>query len=247
MDNLELLHHHENCDHENIEHIYAGLQKNAQFASAAEIYKNFSDPTRIKIFWLLCHAEECVNNIAALMDMSSPAISHHLRSLSQCGLIVSRRDGKEVYYKANDTEVCDLFHKGVEKLMEISCPENYQESNQTNRARVEAVHKYMLEHLSERITIEELAKMYLTNTTTLKTAFKEVYGVSISQHMKQHRMEEAAKLLTNTGLPIAEIASRVGYDSQSRFTTSFKDYYNMLPTEYRKRESVTGGSAIIEA
>ncbi|MCI7323339.1 MAG: AraC family transcriptional regulator [Lachnospiraceae bacterium] len=72
------------------------------------------------------------------------------------------------------------------------------------------------------------------NTTTLKKAFKEVYGVSIAVHMKKHRMERAAKLLRETPDNISEIARSVGYESQSRFTTAFKDTYGVLPTEYRR-------------
>ena len=103
---------------------------------------------------------------------------------------------------------------------------------------INSIHKYLTEHLSERITIEELAKKYLMNPTTLKRVFKEVYGMSIAAHMKQHRMEEAAKLLKKSDMSIAQIAKNVGYESQSRFTTAFKDYYGMLPTEYRKNNTV---------
>lgn len=53
--------------------------------------------------------------------------------------------------------------------------------------------------------------------------------------MKQHRMAEAARLLRETDLPVAEIAGRVGYDSQSRFTAAFKSVCESLPREYRKK------------
>ena len=72
------------------------------------------------------------------------------------------------------------------------------------------------------------------NATTLKTVFKSVYGNSLAAHMKEHRMEKAVRLLLETGLPIAEVARRVGYDSQSKFTAAFKSSYGVLPTEYRK-------------
>ena len=72
------------------------------------------------------------------------------------------------------------------------------------------------------------------NPTTLKTIFKCVYGTSIAAHMKEHRMEQAAKLLRETSLSIAEIAGRVGYDSQSRFTAAFKEYSGKLPKDYRR-------------
>ena len=54
--------------------------------------------------------------------MSSPAVSHHLRQLKSGGLIVSRREGKEVYYKAADTPQAQLLHHMIEELVEITCP-----------------------------------------------------------------------------------------------------------------------------
>ena len=94
----------------------------AHFAAAAEVFKQLSDPTRVRIFWLLSHQEACVINLAAMLEMSSPAVSHHLRSLTESGLLVSRRDGKEVYYRAADTEESRLLHEIVERVMEIACP-----------------------------------------------------------------------------------------------------------------------------
>ena len=88
------------------------------------LYTSLGDPTRIRIFWMLCHCEECVINISAMMDMSSPAVSHHLRQLKNAGLIVSRREGKEVYYKAADTEQSRLLHIMIEQVLKITCPGN---------------------------------------------------------------------------------------------------------------------------
>jgi AraC-like DNA-binding protein len=49
-------------------------------------------------------------------------------------------------------------------------------------------------------------------------------------------MELAASLLRETDLSILEIAHRVGYDSQSKFTAAFKSCYRMLPKDYRKEK-----------
>lgn len=88
----------------------------------AAIFKQLGDGNRIRIFWILCHCEECVINIAALVDMSSPAVFHHLKQLRLGGLIVSRREGKEVYYKAADTRHAQLLHLFIEQIMKITCP-----------------------------------------------------------------------------------------------------------------------------
>jgi len=92
------------------------------FQTVADIFKVLGDSSRIRIFWLLCHCEECVINISFMIDMSSPAVSHHLKQLKYSGLIVSRRDGKEVYYKAADSQQARLLHHMIEQLMEITCP-----------------------------------------------------------------------------------------------------------------------------
>ena len=95
------------------------------------------------------------------------------------------------------------------------------------------IHKYLLDNLSQRITIDEMACKYLINPTTLKSVFKDVYGTSIASHIKEHRMKFAARLLMETPKSIKEIAKEVGYESQSKFSKVFKEYYKVLPTEYR--------------
>lgn len=111
-------------DHgQSIELLFDHTPKTADFQTVADIFKQLGDPSRIRIFWLLCHCEECVTNISALVEMSSPAVSHHLRQLKAAGLIVSRRAGKEVYYKAAENDQAGLLHHMIEKLVEITCPD----------------------------------------------------------------------------------------------------------------------------
>ena len=105
-----------------IEHGLETMPRTEDFQIVSDIFKQLGDGSRIRIFWLLCHCEECVINISSMVDMSSPAVSHHLRQLQAGGLIVSRRDGKEVYYRAADTERAQLLHHMIEKLVEIACP-----------------------------------------------------------------------------------------------------------------------------
>ena len=102
---------------------------------------------------------------------------------------------------------------------------------------IRKIHDQLLQHMEQRITIEELSKQYLINQTTLKNVFKSVYGTSIAAHIKEHRMRQAAYMLIESNMNIAEIAQAVGYDSQSKFTTAFKAYFKVLPREYRKNKT----------
>lgn len=118
MNKAQLPHDHG----ENVTNLIKNMPEVEDFQLLADILKLLGDGSRIRIFWLLCHCEECVLNLSAMVDMSSPAVSHHLKLLKAGGLIVSRRAGKEVYYKAADTHHARLLHNMVEKLMEITCP-----------------------------------------------------------------------------------------------------------------------------
>lgn len=104
---------------QNTEKVFSAMPGEADFQAAADIFRQLGDPTRLRIFWLLCQCEECVLNLSALMNMSSPAVSHHLRQLKACGLITGRRAGKEVYYKAADTRQREALLQIVKKLLEM--------------------------------------------------------------------------------------------------------------------------------
>lgn len=120
MEQYVLPHSHD--EKVNIPRIREEATRIEDFQAIAEVFKQLGDPNRVRIFWILCHCEECVLNLASILDMSSPAVSHHLRPLRNSGLIISHREGKEVYYRAADTKEARLLHQMIEQVMQITCP-----------------------------------------------------------------------------------------------------------------------------
>ena len=106
----------------NLTELIESVPKEEQFFMAADIFSMLCDSTRLRILWLLCHTEECVSDIATAVEMSSPAVSHHLKTLKQSGLITSRREGKEVLYKLASTKEATLVHHMIDDIFEINCP-----------------------------------------------------------------------------------------------------------------------------
>ena len=119
METKKLPHDH----HSDMERQFDHMPAPEAFGVTSDLFKLMSDRTRIRLFWLLCHCEECVLNLSVMMNMSSPALSHHLKLLKAFGLVVSRREGKEVYYRAADTVQAGALHHIIEQVAEIACPE----------------------------------------------------------------------------------------------------------------------------
>lgn len=229
MDHPTLPHDH----HENTSAIYDHLPNEQDFATVAELFRLLGDSNRLRLFWILCHCEECLVNLSAMMDMSSPALSHHLKQLKQSGLVVSRRAGKEVYYRAAKSAPAELLHHFMEQLNHVVCPDEDQPTVPRS-AQIQAVHQLLTQDLSQRYTIDDLARQFFVDSSTLKREFRQAYGLPIATYLKEYRLKKAMELLATTDESIGAIATQVGYETQSKFTAAFKSMTQLSPSEYRK-------------
>lgn len=93
-------------------------EKVLEVAGLSEIFKVLGDETRTKILYLLSFRELCVCDIATLLDMSLPAISHHLRLLKALRLVKYRREGKMIYYSLDDEHIVHLIREAQEHFAE---------------------------------------------------------------------------------------------------------------------------------
>ena len=84
----------------------------------ADLFKVFSDSTRVRILFLLFDEELSVNDISQRMNMNQSAISHQLKILRQSKLIKSRREGKQIFYSLADEHVYTILEMGKEHLLE---------------------------------------------------------------------------------------------------------------------------------
>ena len=88
----------------------------------AQFFRALSDPTRIKILFLISDKEMCVRQVAELPDMTEAAVSHQFRVLRMNGLVKRIRKGKEIGYRLNDSHVNRIMEQGCEHLYERSKP-----------------------------------------------------------------------------------------------------------------------------
>lgn len=103
----------------------------------------------------------------------------------------------------------------------------------TQAQRAKEVHRYLMDHPQQHITIEELAQRFSVSTTMLKQSFRAVYGMPIQTFIREQKMEAAALMLKQTNLKISDIASRLGYSNASKFSSAFLRIMGKSPYQYR--------------
>lgn len=106
----------------------------------------------------------------------------------------------------------------------------------TDSIAISTIIRFVNEHFSENISLQDAAEKVFFNTTYCSRFFKKHTGQNFSDYLLQVRMEEAARLLQQN-IKISEISKRCGYSSSGYFTRIFKEYYKCTPSEYQKKLS----------
>ena len=84
----------------------------------ADLFKVFSDTTRIKILFALMGGEMSVGEIAEATGSSQSAVSHQLRTLKQARLVKFERDGRNILYSLADDHVYTMLNQGMNHICE---------------------------------------------------------------------------------------------------------------------------------
>ncbi len=93
----------------NVEKVLHEMSDDLTLARMAEIFQCFADPTRLKIINALLLSDLCVCDLTKIMNMTQPAVSHHLKHLRQIHLVKASRSGKSILYSLDDYHVQLLF------------------------------------------------------------------------------------------------------------------------------------------
>lgn len=126
-------------------------------------------------------------------------------------------------------------------LNAMTVPEDENEQPyfyRTQAEKVRAIRQFLIAHISENYTQEELSRRFDIPMTAMKTCFRSVYGEAIGAWLTGYRMNRAAELLRESELSIEEIGSRVGYDNAGKFTVAFKKTMKLTPSEYRRERRI---------
>ncbi|MDE7340665.1 MAG: AraC family transcriptional regulator [Lachnospiraceae bacterium] len=93
---------------------------------------------------------------------------------------------------------------------------------------------YIESHLDNVLSLEKIAEELNYSRFYIARVFKEDTGLTLYQYVRSRRLNESARKLVETKLPVIEIAFSAGYHSQQAFTQAFHREYECTPQEYRR-------------
>jgi len=93
--------------------------------------------------------------------------------------------------------------------------------------------EYLRAHLADQPSLDELARIAGSNRLTLSRNFKHLYGMTVFEWLREQRLSQAAKLLSDSNRPISQIAEIVGYSTLQGLANAFKQRFELSPFAYR--------------
>lgn len=129
----------------------------------------------------------------------------------------------------------ELWQEAREKIQELDVVyQRFQQHAQYDT--LDQVKKYIEEHFTEDLSLEQLAQMVNLSPFYLSKCFKEEFGISYVDYMTQCRIYRAKEYIRQGGLSFKEIAYSVGYHDPNYFSRVFKKVCGLSPSQYRDRK-----------
>lgn len=145
-------------------------------------------------------------------------------------------------YEAKGIEQVAYFRiKAVELLYHMNqlaqnngCDFKYFDKGQIQTTK--EIWEYMISHLEEKLSLEELTRKYKINLPLFHMVFNQIYGDTPYSYLKKYKMNIAARCLLESRAKIGDIAAELGYSNASKFAKAFQSVYGELPKDYRKNK-----------
>jgi two-component system response regulator YesN len=119
-------------------------------------------------------------------------------------------------------------------IIMISLSQLFNGNKSSNQMIIQTIHDYIVCHISDDLSLEELGKIVHLHPVYLSKFYKQETGQNLSGHIAMKRLEKAAQLLINSNLHVVDISQLVGYKKTQYFIKLFKDQYGTTPYQYRR-------------
>lgn len=111
----------------------------------------------------------------------------------------------------------------------------FETSRKESRFDLEAIDRYIEQHLSHKISVAQLAGRVFLGESQFHCLFKEQMGITPHQYVLGKRIDMARELINQGQLSLGQIAEFTGFSNQSTFTHTFTRLQGLSPSQYKKQ------------
>lgn len=214
------------------EHTTRHIDNQPDVVTIFDFKRSFFEETILDVYgsrlpWILKN-----NDIHSVMVNATPELEYQHQRIFQ----------KIVLKKYNSLEIDELVIGLLEKVMILldsaATPENIPDKvKQYHLGTVETARNYIVSHFKESISLQQLAAHCLVSPFHFTRIFKTMTRASPHQYLNSVRLTHATVLLTETNLPVSDIAYECGFNSLEHFVTVFKQCYKIRPSVLREQHA----------
>lgn len=135
----------------------------------------------------------------------------------------------QIYLQKDITEIMALIQELADQVTA-----SFSDNIDSVRREIVLLKEYIQGNYSKDLSVENLASIVYLTPDYLSRLFKKATGKSLSQYIRQYRMEKARELLLQTNKKVIQIGIDVGYSNYSYFCQSFREYFGISPEKYRQ-------------
>lgn len=139
--------------------------------------------------------------------------------------------------KTKNLVACDLLANALLNIVYeqvISRESSYNPVNRKTEEMIQQITEYLDEHYMEKVSLQEIAEKFHLNYYYLVHIFKSKMGMSPMKYITNRRIGESQNLMMNSALSITQIGEKLGFTDCCHFSSLFKKYIGITPSEYRK-------------
>ncbi len=185
-----------------------------------------------KKYW--CHFTAKTGNINIFDKIQLP---YYINVSDRLNLEVLFKDLIQCYESGNlvsSFRVKAILMEIIAYYIENAFDSDVNMLNTLDNEKLNCVINYIDEHLSENITVEQLAKILHFNPRYFIRFFKQHIGNTPIQYINRIRMEKAKSILKSTGMNVSDVADITGFNDLFHFSKVFKAHTGFTPTEFKK-------------
>lgn len=230
--------------HENIELLFIVKGTGTLFSDGRRFSVREGDTVAVNSLELhFTEADDCLCYYVIIPDRGYMKVNSIDTSRLSLSHIISSRESGEMFLKiaelyASDEPLREAKLKAVLLDLIILLADRFTSDEKAappskSLSRMKLIISYINEHLSERISADDVASAAALSKYHFLREFKKLTGMTLVSFINNLRCEKARSLLSSGEMSVSEVCTSCGFDNASYFTRVFRENAGMTPSEYR--------------